>query len=389
MVLAMTLYVILGAVLIAFALMEKKNKHNVSYTIAGTIGVAILAIALLTSTGITDSLSVGGPAPADQAPDQAVIALSAGACDANGENCVVKPYTKVVALVKEWKSGSFTSMGGTVHIFDAGDDPRDTTVNARDTITVTSGTGNTTAGVLFSGTQYVILLDGTTTHYDMYYNAQAYPLTSMLPYSATTSDAISTQTIEFKDVVAFSTISDTIDESAVTGIINGQTNVSGLVGNSNELQVGADDSAANGDTIFYNKTNGDDEFYLDITISTTGSNTALINPVIDIVNDITNPFDGDEFANVKASKQSGDDLGIPNDVTRNFNEFAAIPLGSFLENGASAVYRFTFSVEPTNLAVGGDQLNIFFDDNGEYQGQDIYRGTKATPSSAITIAVRT
>ena len=384
MVLAMTLFAILGAVLIAFALMEKKNKHDISYRILGSVGVVIIAIVAISMSGTIAGLTVGGPAaPAPVAVDTSVEGLAA--------TTVIKPYGTLSVDTHEWSSNSFTSVAGTVHFFDAGVNPSLSNSNARDTITVTSGVGDTTAGKLKSGTPYVVVLEPTS-HYDQWYNARAFPDTSMLPYTETTESTISIQTIEFNSVVAFATIGDPLDETATSGIINGQSDINGSVGSSNELQVGADASPANSDEIFYNITNGDGQFYLDLTIAATGANSGLNNPVIAIVNSLTAPFDGNEFTSVTVQKQSGTEMNLPSDVTNFFNDATPIPITidgkAFMAAGSSAVYRFTFNVAEANMAAGGDQINMYLDDMGGYLGQDILRGTKATVSQEVTIGVR-
>lgn len=384
MVEALTLFGILGLVLLVMAWMEKNNKHDVSYRILGSIGVVIIGIVAISMSGTIAGLTVGGPAaPAPAVADTSVEALAA--------TTVVKPYTTLNVDTHEWSSNSFTSVAGTVRFFDAGVNPSLSNSNARDTITVTSGVGNTTSGKLKSGTPYVVVLDGTS-HYDQWYNAQAFPETSMLPYTETTESAISTQTIEFNGVVAFATISDPLDETATSGIINGQSDTSGLLNNSNELMIGADASPANSDEIFYNITNGDGQFYIDLTIAATGANSGLNDPVIAIVNSLTAPFDGNEFTSVTVQKQSGTEMNLPSDVTNYFNDATPIPITidgkAFMAAGSSAVYRFTFNVNAANMAAGGDQINIYVDDMGRYLGQDILRGTKATVSQEVTIGVR-
>ena len=371
------------AFVIAYLRNESGKKHSAKdFTLFGFAMFAILGLMVVGTVG--NLQSIGGQAvPSPAVADTSVEALAA--------TTVVKPYTTLNVDTHEWSSNSFTSVAGTVRFFDAGVNPSLSNSNARDTITVTSGVGNTTSGKLKSGTQYVVTLDATN-HYDQWYNAQAFPQTSMLPYTETTESAISTQTIEFNNVVAFATISDPLDETATSGIINGQSNVSGLVGNSNELQVGADDSAANSDEIFYNITNGDGQFYIDLTIAATGANSGLNDPVIAIVNSLTAPFDGNEFTSVTVQKQSGTEMNLPSDVTNYFNDATPIPITidgkAFMSAGSSAVYRFTFNVAEANMAAGGDQINIYVDDMGRYLGQDILRGTKATVSQEVTIGVR-
>ena len=377
------------AFIIAYLRAESGKKHSAKDF--GLFGIAMFAILGLMMVGTIGNLqSIGGVAPLSPVSDDEVIQQAEGACDVNGV-CVQKPYTTFGITTHEMFSNAYDSVAGTVHFFDDGMNPSLASTNARETITVTSGIGNTTDGVLKTGTNYVVVFEGTN-HYDQWYNAKAFPMTSMLPYVETTEAAISTQSIEFNNVMAFATISDPFDESVESVLLNGQTNTSGLASNSNELQVGADDTPANSDIIYYNITNGDGQFYIDLTIGSTGSNAGLRDPVIAIVNSLTAPFDKNEFTLVLAERQSGTDFGIPGTVTDYFNDATPIPLyvdnEAFMPAGRSAVYRFTFTVNEANLAAGGDEINFYVDDNGGYLGQDIMRGTKATVSQEVTIAVR-
>ena len=376
----------IAVVFLIMAFMSKENKQNISYKNFGLVGVVLLAAIGLQFAGVVDYASIGG---GGEAP---TLAIADTSVEAQAATTVIKPYTTLNVDTHEWQSNAFDSVAGTVKVFDSGMNPSLANSNPRDTITVTSGVGNTTTGKLKSGTPYVVVLQGTN-HYDQWYNAKAFPETSMLPYTETTESAISTQTIEFNNVVAFATITDPFEEAVESALLNGQTNTSGALGNSNELQVGADVSPADSDIIYYNITNGDGQFYIDLTIGATGSNSGLRNPVIAIVNSLTAPFDGNEFTDVSAELQSGTDLGIPSSVTNYFNDATPIPIyvdgKAFMAAGKTAVYRFTFSVTEANLAAGGDEINMYVDDNGGYLGQDILRGTKATVSQEVTFAVRT
>ena len=378
MVLLTTVIALLGFIILAWGIMKYKSKKTDVGGFASVLGVVLLVVAFAGAGGQLAALS-GVPVTIDTGvTDDAVAPIGADA----------KPYTTLTLGTQIWGSNSYTGASGTLRVFEAGVDPRMSNANAYDTITIASGVGNTTAGKLKSATDYVIVYDGSTTYYDQWYNGNVFPSTSQLPYVQTTESAISTANIDVRNILTIATISDPLAEAATSGIINSQTDVNGSVASSGELQVGADATPADDDTIWYNKTNGDGQFYMDITIAFDGANKKVKNPVMDIVNDLSTPFDGNEFSAVTMIRQSGTDYGIPRDVTENFNKALPISLGAEAEGGDSGIYRLTFNADESTMDAAGDKLYIYVDDNGRHLGQDILKGTKATASDAITIGVR-
>ena len=376
MVLVTSVIIAFGLLLLAFGAFIRKDKKDAAHVILA-VGAGVVVIGFVGVGGYFAPLS-GVPLAID----------TGGVGDVAPEGAVVKPYTKLAVLTQIWSSGNYVTAAGTFKVFEAGVDPSLANSNPKESITIASGVGNSTTGSLQSATDYVMVFDGSTTYYDQWYNGIAFPGTSQLPYVQTTESAISLATIDVRDIMTIATISDPLNEAAITGVINGQTNVSGLVGNSNELQVGADVSPANGDTIWYNKTNGDGSFYLDIIIGFDGADKAVKNPVLHFVNDRTTPFDGNEFSKVTLVRQSGTEYDSVKDITDSVNKNIPVTLGSFREGGDTGVYRVMFNGDESLMDAGADTMYVYVDDNGEYLGQDILSGTKATASSAITIGVR-
>lgn len=339
-------------------------------------GAAVLVLVLLFGGinfgGMFEGLAV---TPTPQPGDSDYLHPTNGAC-------LEKAYSTLSVGTMVYGSNSYITAAGDVDIFKSGVDPTGTNSNPIDTIDVASGVGNTTSGLLKSCTMYSVVFDGETTYYDAYWKDNSGE--QMLPYVPTDSDTIATS-FEFDEIITFATIDDPLDESAVTGVINGQTNVSGESTSTNELRVGADDVPANGDTIYYNETNGDGQIYLDLAIGFSGGNTAVKDPVLCFVNDLTNPFEGNEFSSASAQLRTGTDFGIPSSITNYVNEMGCVPLGSFVDGGSSGTYRITLNLDESLTTAGGDIMYIYIDDLGDHLGQDILRGTKATASSVVTI----
>ena len=299
--------------------------------------------------------------------------------------CQVKVYSQVNFSGDTWGANDPTAPAGSVDIYTAGVNPSDTGTNRLDTISITSGVGGTTSAVLESCTNYGIVYNGASAEYDMWYKGIDWTQPNSLPYVSTTDAVISNAILKFDDVVVFATIPDPIEENAVTGIINGQTNVSGNVsdGLGLELRVGADATPADSDVIYYNKTNGDLSYYIDITLGAEGANKQIHEPVLCFVNDHTNPFDGDEFTAVTLQRQSGTDFGLPTDITDYVNNADCVPMGAVIEGGQTGVYRMQFTAVNANLAATTDVMYIYPDDMGDYLGKDILRNTKATAGAVI------
>lgn len=294
--------------------------------------------------------------------------------------CIEKAYETLSVGTMVYGSNSYITAAGDVDVFKSGVDPTAPNSNPIDTIDVASGVGNTTSGLLKSCVMYSVVFDGETTYYDEYWNDDSGE--QMLPYVPTDSDTITTS-FEFDEIIAFATIDDPLDESSSS--VNGNASNSNSSTATSEVCVGTAVAIANGGILYYDESVGDEQFYLDLAIGFSGGNTAVKDPVLCFVNDLTNPFEGNEFSSVTSQLRTGTDFGIPSDLTNYVNGMECVPLGSFVNGGVSGTYRITFSVDEALLANGGDILFIYVDDLGDHLGQDILRGTKATASAVITL----
>lgn len=257
------------------------------------------------------------------------------------------------------------------------DNPSAANVNPVDTTAITSGVGTDTSKYVKTNVPYRILLYETSgTYYDMEFGGNAEADYLPCPSSDESAPTIS---IEFNDVITVATIGDMLDETATSGIINGQVTSNGTDGCGLEIQVGTDSSPAADDTLYYNETDGDGTFTIKFTITTSGINSGLKNPVLDFVHDNTNPPEGDEYSQVMLTHDSGINFNLPNDVTDNWKN--QIPLYLSAENvmrsGQTGVYLLTFSVDESNLDAN-DVWFLGFDDLGDFNGKDIKNHGKAT-----------
>ena len=365
------LYMVAALLIVAGLYWRSLKKMDVGNFSAG-LGIILVVIVVSGNAGVF--------APLTAAPGVDMPKLVPGVEDGT---CQVKVYSQINFSGDTWGADDPTAPAGSVDFYVAGANPSEAGVTRLDTISITTGSGGTTSGVLESCTNYGIVYNGASAEYDMWYNGIDYTQSNTLPYVSTTDSTISNAIVKFNDVIVVATIPDPIEENSVTGIINGQTNVSGEAGTSNELMVGADTSPADSDVIYYNKTNGDLSYYLDITLGADGANKQLQAPVLCFVNDHTNPFDGDEFTAVTLQRQSGTDFGLPTDITDYVNNADCVPMGARAEGGQTGVYRMQFTAVNANLAATTDVMYIYPDDMGSYLGKDILRNTKATAGAVI------
>ena len=379
MVLMTTVIILFGILIGLFGISKIKDKKTESGNILVTVAASLILVGLVGAGGYLAPLSGVPLAFDEEVTDE----------DRAPPGADLKPYTALTVGTHIWGSNEYATATGTFKIFEKGVNPSESNANPYDSITITSGVGNSSSGKLKSATDYVMVYDGSTTYYDQWYLGNAFPLTSQLPYIQTSESAISTANVDIRDILTIATISDPLNEAAVSGIINGQTSAANTTsGSSNELMIGTGVTAADDDVIYYNKTNGDGQFYIDITIAFDGADKKVKLPVLDIVNDLTTPFDGNEFSKVTLTRQSGTEYGAPKDITDYVNNADPIPLGTEAEGGDTGVYKILFNFDTTLMDATGDKLYIYVDDNGKHLGQDILKGTKATASDAITIGVR-
>ena len=355
------------------ALWLNSLKKGDAAKVAGVVTVGLALIAFTGGAGMIEPLAVTPEAPG-------VVTLVPGVTDGT---CQVKPYTNVTFSGDTWGANDATAPAGSVDFYTAGVNPSDASSTSLDSISVTAGVGGTTTGVLESCTNYGIVYNGASAEYDAWYNGKDYTQPNQLPYISTTDSAISRAIVKFDDVVVFASIPDPIEEDSTTGIMNGQTTSNGTDAAGLELQVGTDSTPADSDVVYYNKTDGDLSYYMDITLGADGANKQLHDPVLCFVNDHTNPFDGDEFTSVTLQRQSGTDFNLPTDITNHVNNADCVPMGTSIEGGQTGVYRLQFTAVNANLDVTTDVMYIYPDDMGEYLGKDILKNTKATAGAVI------
>ena len=278
-------------------------------------------------------------------------------------NNVSKPYSEIhVAAVQQ--NNNYISVDGVVEIYDATGLPFTPIVE----IDVKNGAGtiefNKHNYSVFSHTDYYTVFNGKSNYYDMWYvNENLAPL----PHHVTTDDTNTVQLL-FEDIVK-------------VGYFEPQEHQ--LINLSNQTS-----------------------FEFDICVL--GNYGAIKNPVLCFVNDMNQPFEGDEFKKsmfnksninippVTLTKIDGSDFNVLYDITDIVNggdwNNGCVPLGYYRNNdrwiygGSCGRYRIDFNhIYQGHLISGKDIMYVYLDDMDNYLGKDILRGTKAKSAHIATI----
>lgn len=292
-------------------------------------------------------------------------------------------FNRLIGGVSEWGTNDRHSVDGTIEIYDEWNGRvRDTPIA---TIDITDGIGVSETITTRLNNDYFTLFNGHDDYYDAWLNSD---LRNAFLHTAD----VGTGVIDFYGVKKVGIFTDPFDESNEMTYRNGYPNIgdynlSGFRNNSNELQIGFDNTPANGDIIFYNKTNGDGYIKLIILIGGTGPYTTLKQPVIHFVWNWDNPLEGNEFKKVMLTQKRGDNYNIDGDYTSNANN--AIPIKITDEMHTEDYSEYLLEMWFNEEHLDKDELIIIYlDDMGEYLGQDVARSVKAVVSDPIRIGVR-
>lgn len=362
---------ILGVLLLlsGYSLYTSKKKDR------GTDRMAIGALAAFAAFG----LIFGVFAPITITPTDEVAPIA----PEDLEICAITgplPVANLSFMGDTWRqsgANSPTGPAGDVQIYLDGTDVTIPGVTPLDTISVTAGVGSTTSKAVKSCTDYEFYYDGgATVEYD-----QKHPTGRVVPI-VTDTGQIPFRELEFRDIKVVAAIGDLIEEDATDGTINGQSNVNGTAACDGEIQSGADSSPADGDTLYYNKTNGDTQIYFDIEIEATGGDKVLQEPVLCFVN-LANPMEGDEISLASLTYRSGNNFGAPVTITDYVSNQKCVPLGDEMISGESGTYRLQLTIVEANADAGTDIMYVYLDDLGEHLGEDLLGGKKATPAGFV------
>jgi len=403
----------------ALYLYKKDNNKAIEANLFGTFAVIAVLFTgaawagLLGPIGIASvatPYSAGTPGYTQSVPDGAGISTII----VNGEPRIID---SLAVFAMEADSGDWNATEDQVAWYDKGSDPRLPSSYALDTTTVAAGSGTDTTARLKTNTMYYGIFHDTSTapnptYYDGIlgagvYNPGSVPTTVAIKSPSTTDNEVHA-IVEFgvdgtAPIWKIATIPGLLDETDITGKINDKTSEATIAGgltsaqvrnSTNEIQIGLDSSPADGDTIFYNDTNGDGTYTLELTFGADGSDAFLKRPVLCFDNDRSNPCERDEYSKITAAPESGSTgtIAIPNDLTKYFEEMpSCVEFGgqttdgvAYIGSGYKATYTLTFTVDETRTDGTADVYYMTVDDLGGYNAHDLITTGQGASSTSMT-----
>lgn len=304
------------------------------------------------------SITPSGSSPGGATQNAPAGVIGLGTCS-NGEQAKPISILTVQGVIKN--SGDRSTADVDMMVYEEGDNPSSPLVNPIAEIDLSSGSANYTGGLLYTCTNYVVVIDGETTYYDKDLG------TTQFVYGATTDASSVPVSVTIKDITAFSTLSSLLATDASTW--------------GNAASEVENDST----TITYNETAGDGTYDADFVIGVTGAYTETQGLVLCFEFDQTNAPEGDEYSSIQPVLQDGPDLHLPSELIEIWSSQGCVQLGlpdQPEEVTATSVskYTFTFVLSEAN-SDSNDDFKMILDDLGEPRGQDVLLGRKATLKS--------
>ena len=386
-------------------LMLKDSSKKVNAEMLGIVAVMALVLTVGAYMGLFGAVGISSVAPAGYTVDIP--------SDAGITTIITDDEQKVISSLSimtiDAGSNKRDACEDQVQYFAESEDPRLSTAYSIDTTTIASGVGTETGAYLKTNKLYkTIFHDTNTTYYDGVLGTGVWnpgdSIGAVAIKAPSTTDATVTTSITFgEDGTAalwkIATIPDVLDETSTDGRINGQSNITGEDGSTNEIHVGSDVTPLDDDIVYYNDTNGDGSFYLRMTFGAEGSQAYLKRPVVCFVNDMTSPCERNEFTAITAALYtgSGSEVSLPSDLHTAFSNMdACVEIGgqntdgvAHIESGKTATYTLTFTVDEDHTDASADQFYIIADDLGGYHAQDIRSGQGAAVTGKfLTISFR-
>ena len=300
---ATLIYILAGiTVLITVAKMWPKD-GTLNVESGRTLMVILVVLAAVQYMGVYDFNTLMAPAeaPAEEPPEP--TGPAAGAKTITIQNLDV--------AMKESQSNSYSAVEGILHIFDAETDPSSPTADAITSLTISAGQGNDTSGLIKTNTNYRVVFDGESTHYDIDFGVMFFSTDDL-------NENTGQLTWLVTDVDAVATISDMSDESDT------EYNISELIGSAG--------------TWTYDESDGDGNFVFPLVVECAGANEKCKQMVVCIDWDDTNAPEGNEVSSMTAQLLTGANLGLPSDLLTYWSSESCYNLGDVL-GGTKATLR--------------------------------------------------
>lgn len=277
------------------------------------------------------------------------------------------PISSFRGVVQEAGSGQYNQVNGRIDFYSAKTDLLDPDATPIFSAGVSSGvlSGSNVAGISTNTPYKVVYYDNSSTQ-------TWYPLmllnNQVLPddlYDPQQGLYELTQLVADKQgIVKIATLADILDETKLDGTINGESNLS--VNSGNEIIGDTNATAATADaTLVYDESDGDGEFYLDLTHSVSGANTKAKGYGFCFEGESTTVKpEGDEFSSITVSTQSGSGFNWgKSDLANVFADLGCVSAGD-ITSSKTQKDRLTFAVNEANLDTN-DDFTIVRDDQIE------------------------
>jgi len=257
------LIAIIALVVLLVAIMGKNQKHR---AVKGAASGIVLVLAVLFVTGVA-SFGV----------QTAGLSGFGGGDGSTGDCGTPKPIEDFKVKLIEDLSGSYTGIYGDLKVYQADANPNAANTNPIADVYIDAGKGSYTDQDLKTCTDYrVIFYDNASTQ--VWYSEDFEKMQFVV---APTTDNVVDYTFTNdgsngidKPIVKMATLDDIFDETSTSNNqFNGQTNTS-LTSGTNEIGCAADCATAD-ESIYYNETSGNGEFYIKPTFSASGANKRL------------------------------------------------------------------------------------------------------------------
>lgn len=371
----------------AFALLTgyRGTKKSDSFKAVGAVLTVIGLVAVAGSGALAGEMAAG---TATQ-PTVTVIGDGVRIDDSGaGVPNVVVPITTVTATIADTAGQEDTVSTFTLKYYDEGVNPSLVSANVKDSITIASGTGNTTDKLLYTGTPYDMYGDGSTVHYDVNYGTQTFT------YQSTgTSQEFG---IKGDNVGKIATIGDPVDHTDATFFGTNLTLGSGSTYNPTTGTL-----IATAGTMTYNVTKGVGFYKFPWIISVTGTGSASELHRLGMIFEwsSTDPPEGDEYDAITFTPLVGagsllSGTGYGGDLIDAWKNQATVPLGDVVKMGIYEKYMIMVTTAASEASYIGaaDKWTLTLDDlsyegtkgvsegfvdNGALKG-DIFLNTKAT-----------
>jgi len=368
-------------------------------TITGIIAIIAFVIAFLVLIGVFKVgkkkmmavfvvfLLIGG---VSLAINQDWFKVGALSFDGTGDGAITgakTPITQLNMKFTERYSNKYDQVSGTVEIYPAGSDPTQANVNYIASSTVSAGNVEfNTTDLIKLNTPYSIIFDGSTTYY-------ADELSKNYVFTEENFDKeTGLYLMEWPHLITkIATITDMLAETTICeyNTTYGEWDfISNCTINTDNNEAVLDVSS---DSLVYDESEGDSSFYFSADFGVTGAYTALEGASLCFTPSTTAPPEGNEYSSIAVSQTSGTSLGIPSDVLSYWQNDLCVSLGAtegdregIIEGGQSGKYKFTITVDESNLDNAGDIWYFTFDDLGGNNAKDIGLNAGAT-KDAITI----